>query len=224
MSVASQVDHSVQSPHQPASVVHVVDDDEAVRDSMRWLLEANGFQVRCFESAEAFLAAGPPRDPIACVLLDVRMPGLSGLALHDELIRRGSTVPVVFITGHGEVPMAVETMKKGAVDFLQKPFSDERLCALVRECLDRSAEEHRQACDARELEERIERLTVRERQVLERIVAGRLNKQIADDLGISIKTVEAHRANIMEKLLARSMAELMRIAIRARIGVAAENS
>lgn len=112
MSVASQVDHSVQSPHQPASVVHVVDDDEAVRDSMRWLLEANGFQVRCFESAEAFLAAGPPRDPIACVLLDVRMPGLSGLALHDELIRRGSTVPVVFITGHGEVPMAVETMKR----------------------------------------------------------------------------------------------------------------
>jgi FixJ family two-component response regulator len=209
---------------QPTGVVHVVDDDEAVRDSMRWLLEANGFQVRAFESAEAFLAAGPPRDPIACVLLDVRMPGLSGLALHDELIRRGSMMPVVFITGHGDVPMAVETMKKGAVDFLQKPFSDERLCALVRECLDRSADEHRQACDARELEDRIERLTSRERQVLERIVAGRLNKQVADDLGISIKTVEAHRANIMEKLLARSMAELMRIAIRARIGVAADQA
>lgn len=209
---------------EPMGVVHVVDDDEAVRDSMRWLLEANGFQVRSFESAEAFLAAGPPRDPIACVLLDVRMPGLSGLALHDELIRRGSAMPVVFITGHGDVPMAVETMKKGAVDFLQKPFSDERLCALVRDCLDRSADEHRQARDTRELEERIERLTSRERQVLERIVAGRLNKQVADDLGISIKTVEAHRANIMEKLLARSMAELMRIAIRARIGVAADRA
>ncbi|MFM8548588.1 MAG: response regulator transcription factor [Betaproteobacteria bacterium] len=225
MTAAGSSDDRLMSPSmQPTGVVHVVDDDEAVRDSMRWLLEANGFQVRAFESAEAFLAAGPPRDPIACVLLDVRMPGLSGLALHDELIRRGSMMPVVFITGHGVVPMAVETMKKGAVDFLQKPFSDERLCALVRECLDRSADEHRQACDARELEDRIERLTSRERQVLERIVAGRLNKQVADDLGISIKTVEAHRANIMEKLLARSMAELMRIAIRARIGVAADQA
>lgn len=225
MTAAGSSDDRLMSPSmQPTGVVHVVDDDEAVRDSMRWLLEANGFQVRAFESAEAFLAAGPPRDPIACVLLDVRMPGLSGLALHDELIRRGSMMPVVFITGHGDVPMAVETMKKGAVDFLQKPFSDERLCALVRECLDRSADEHRQACDARELEDRIERLTSRERQVLERIVAGRLNKQVADDLGISIKTVEAHRANIMEKLLARSMAELMRIAIRARIGVAADQA
>lgn len=204
------------------AVVHVVDDDEAVRDSMRWLLEANGFTVRCFESAEAFLAAGPPRDPIACVLLDVRMPGLSGLALYDELIRRASSMPVIFITGHGDVPMAVETMKKGAIDFLQKPFNDERLCALVRECLERSAEDHRQACDARELAERVDRLTTRERQVLERIVAGRLNKQVADDLGISIKTVEAHRANIMEKLLARSMADLMKIAIRAKIGAAAE--
>ena len=225
MTAAGSSDDRLMSPSmQPTGVVHVVDDDEAVRDSMRWLLEANGFQVRAFESAEAFLAAGPPRDPIACVLLDVRMPGLSGLALHDELIRRGSMMPVVFITGHGDVPMAVETMKKGAVDFLQKPFSDERLCALVRECLDRSADEHRQACDARELEDRIERLTSRERQVLERIVAGRLNKQVADDLGISIKTVEAHRANIMENLLARSMAELMRIAIRARIGVAADQA
>ena len=204
-------------------IVHVVDDDEAVRDSMRWLLEANGFAVRCYESAEAFLAAGLPQDPVACLLLDVRMPGLSGLALQDELLRRGSSMPVIFITGHGDVPMAVETMKKGAADFLQKPFSDERLCALVRDCLARSVDSHRQAVSTRELEERIERLTSRERQVLERIVAGRLNKQIADDLGISIKTVEAHRSNIMEKLLARSMAELMRIAIRARIGVAASD-
>ena len=127
----------------------------------------------------------------------------------------------VAVTGHGDVPMAVDTMKKGAADFLQKPFSDERLCALVRECLARAADSHRLALDAKELEERMERLTSRERQVLERVVAGRLNKQIADDLGISIKTVEAHRSNIMEKLLARSMAELMRIAIRARVGAAA---
>ena len=202
-------------------MVHVVDDDEAVRDSMRWLLEANGFEVRCFESAEAFLAANALREPVGCLVLDVRMPGLSGLALQDEMLRRGSTMPVIFVTGHGDVPMAVDTMKKGAADFLQKPFSDERLCALVRECLARAADSHRLALDAKELEERMERLTSRERQVLERVVAGRLNKQIADDLGISIKTVEAHRSNIMEKLLARSMAELMRIAIRARVGAAA---
>ena len=157
---------------------------------------------------------------MSCLLLDVRRPGLSGLALQDELLRRGVVMPTIFITGHGDVPMAVETMKKGAADFLQKPFSDERLCSLVRECLARSASALQEAKDTRALESRIEKLTNRERQVLERIVAGRLNKQIADDLGISIKTVEAHRANIMEKLSARSMAELMKISIRARIGAA----
>jgi FixJ family two-component response regulator len=209
------------APGTPGGVVHVVDDDEAVRDSMRWLLEANGFEVRCHESAEAFLSADALREPVGCLVLDVRMPGLSGLALQDEMLRRGCSMPVIFVTGHGDVPMAVDTMKKGAADFLQKPFSDERLCTLVRECLSRSIDSHKVALDARELEERMERLTARERQVLERIVAGRLNKQIADDLGISIKTVEAHRSNIMEKLLARSMAELMRIAIRARVGLAA---
>ena len=213
---------SLQTAVAPVSpVVYVVDDDEAVRDSMRWMLEANGFRVRSFDSAEAFLSAGPPQDAVSCLLLDVRMPGLSGLGLQDELSRRGMSVPIVFITGHGDVPMAVDTMKKGAVDFLQKPFSDERLCALVRDCLDRSSDAHREACDIRELEARFERLTGRERQVLERIVAGRLNKQIADDLSISIKTVEAHRANIMEKLHARSMAELMKIAIRGKVGVTA---
>ena len=219
---------NVSSSHLPADaqgtpvgVVHVVDDDEAVRDSMRWLLEANGFEVRCHESAESFLSADAVREPVGCLVLDVRMPGLSGLALQDEMLRRGCSMPVIFVTGHGDVPMAVDTMKKGAADFLQKPFSDERLCALVRECLARSIDSHKLALDARDLEERMERLTARERQVLERIVAGRLNKQIADDLSISIKTVEAHRSNIMEKLVARSMAELMRIAIRARVGLAA---
>ena len=220
-SIATADDRIVEVSAPAAGLVNVVDDDEAVRDSMRWLLEANGFEVRCFESAEAFLAADTLREPVGCLVLDVRMPGLSGLALQDEMLRRGSTMPVIFVTGHGDVPMAVDTMKKGAADFLQKPFSDERLCALVRECLTRSADSHRLALDARELDERMERLTVRERQVLERVVAGRLNKQIADDLSISIKTVEAHRSNIMEKLAVRSMAELMRVAIRAGVGVAA---
>ena len=222
MNVIAVSDDRIADVSAPASgLVNVVDDDEAVRDSMRWLLEANGFEVRCFESAEAFLAADTLREPVGCLVLDVRMPGLSGLALQDEMLRRGSTMPVIFVTGHGDVPMAVDTMKKGAADFLQKPFSDERLCTLVRECLTRSADSYRLALDARELDERMERLTARERQVLERVVAGRLNKQIADDLSISIKTVEAHRSNIMEKLAVRSMAELMRVAIRAGVGVAA---
>jgi len=202
-------------PPGAAGLVYVVDDDEAVRDSMRWLLEANGFQVSSFASAEEFLARLPDPEPIACVLLDVRMPGMSGLELHEELVRRGSALPLIFITGHGDVPMAVSRMKKGAHDFLEKPFSDAQLRQLVTECLARAEAAHRDLRDGREANERIERLTGRERQVLELIVAGRLNKQIADDLGISIKTVEAHRANIMDKLGARTMADLMRIALRA---------
>ena len=199
---------------EPACVF-VVDDDEAVRDSLHWLLEANGFNVRAFASAEAFLAE-QGTDVIGCLLLDVRMPGMSGLELHDELARRGSTLPLIFITGHGDVPMAVTSMKKGAADFLEKPFNDEQLCALVRQCLNRSALARADESAERLAGERLERLTLRERQVLDLIVAGRLNKQIADDLDISIKTVEAHRANIMTKLDARTMADLMKTALRAR--------
>ncbi|MEN9774296.1 MAG: hypothetical protein RL322_1366 [Pseudomonadota bacterium] len=199
----------------PAATVFVIDDDEAVRDSIRWLLEGNGFNTLCFDSAEAFLATDFGSASLGCLLVDVRMPGLSGLALQDELNRRGCVLPLVFITGHGDVPMAVDTMKKGAVDFLQKPFSEERLRAVVERCLSESRDRSENLLGEREARERIDALTTRERQVLERIVAGRLNKQIADDLNISIKTVEAHRSNIMEKLLARSMADLMRVAIRA---------
>lgn len=197
-------------------LVYVVDDDEAVRDSTRWLLEANGFEVVTFDSAEAFLAELPDPEPVACLLLDVRMPGMSGLELHEELARRGSTLPLIFVTGHGDVPMAVSRMKKGAYDFLEKPFSDAQLRQLVSECLKRAEALARSRRDDRDASDRVERLTARERQVLDLIVAGRLNKQIADDLGISIKTVEAHRANIMDKLGARTMADLMRIALRAQ--------
>jgi FixJ family two-component response regulator len=202
-------------PAAGAGLVYVVDDDEAVRDSMRWLLEANGFEVATFTSAEEFLARLPDPEPIACLLLDVRMPGMSGLELHEELVRRGSALPLVFITGHGDVPMAVSRMKKGAHDFLEKPFSDAQLRELVSDCLARAEASQRDRREDRDASGRVERLTGRERQVLELIVAGRLNKQIADDLGISIKTVEAHRANIMDKLGARTMADLMRIALRA---------
>ncbi len=203
----------------PVAIVHVVDDDEAVRDSLGWLLEANGFAVRTHASAEQLLASAEELEAhAACLIVDVRMPGMSGLELHEELLRRGLGVPLLFVTGHGDVPMAVASMKRGAVDFLEKPFNAEHLCAIVRQCIERSEASRRRALAGQPARERLARLTQREQQVLERIVAGRLNKQIADDLGISIKTVEAHRANIMDKLDARSMADLMKIALLAAGG------
>ncbi|MEZ5608201.1 MAG: response regulator transcription factor [Burkholderiaceae bacterium] len=192
--------------------VYVVDDDEAVRDSVQWLLEGQDFRVRSFESAESFLARYDPRE-IGCVLIDIRMSGMSGLDLQDRLAERDSPLPVAFVTGHGDVPMAVDTMKKGAMDFIQKPFNEENLVPLVERMLEQARTafaEHQQAASRDAL---LSKLTGREAQVLERIVAGRLNKQIADDLGISIKTVEAHRANIMEKLGANTVADLLKIAL-----------
>ena len=192
--------------------VYVVDDDEAVRDSVQWLLEGQDFRVRCFESAEVFLARYDPRE-VACLIVDIRMDGMSGLELQDRLLERKSPLPIAFITGHGDVPLAVDTMKKGAMDFIQKPFKEDQLVPLVARMLEQARAlftEHQQAASRDAL---LAKLTGREAQVLERIVAGRLNKQIADDLGISIKTVEAHRANIMEKLGATTVADLLKIAL-----------
>jgi FixJ family two-component response regulator len=193
--------------------VFVVDDDEAVRDSMRWLLEGNGYRVVTFASAEAFLEMVEPHAG-GCLIADIRMPGMSGLELQEVLVRRGSNLPLILITGHGDVPMAVESMKKGAFDFIEKPFNEADLRQSVSSCLAQHRTRRDTGAMGRVSDVRLARLTVREQQVLERIVAGRLNKQIADDLGISIKTVEAHRANIMEKLEVRSMADLMKIALR----------
>jgi len=192
--------------------VYVVDDDEAVRDSLQWLLEGKDYRVRCFESAESFLSRFDPRE-VACLIADIRMDGMSGMELQDRLIERLSPLPIVFITGHGDVPMTVETMKKGALDFIQKPFNEEHLLPLVERMLDRARESFAAQQVVANREALIAKLTSREAQVLERIVAGRLNKQIADDLGISIKTVEAHRANIMEKLNAATVADLLKIAL-----------
>ncbi len=192
--------------------VYVVDDDEAVRDSVQWLLEGQDFRVRCFESAEVFLARYDPRE-VACLIVDIRMDGMSGLELQDRLLERKSPLPIAFITGHGDVPLAVDTMKKGALDFIQKPFNEQQLVPQVERMLEQARAnfaEHQQAASRDAL---LSKLTGREAQVLERIVAGRLNKQIADDLGISIKTVEAHRANIMEKLGANTVADLLKIAL-----------
>ena len=192
--------------------VYVVDDDEAVRDSLQWLLEGNDYRVRCYESAEAFLSRYDTRE-VACLVADIRMGGMSGMELQEKLIERRSPLPVAFITGHGDVPMAVESMKRGALDFIQKPFQEASLLALIEKMLDKARDSFAGHQKAASRDALMSKLTSREAQVLERIVAGRLNKQIADDLGISIKTVEAHRANIMEKLNANTVADLLKIAL-----------
>ncbi|MFV0600230.1 MAG: response regulator transcription factor [Brachymonas sp.] len=200
------------NPIPEKSTIYVVDDDEAVRDSLQWLLEGKGYRVRCFDSSETFLNRFDPRE-VACLFVDIRMNGMSGLELQDKLIERKSPLPIVFITAHGDVPMAVETMKKGALDFIQKPFDENKLFALVEKMQEsaQAAFASHERASTREI--LLGKLTNREAQVLERIVAGRLNKQIADDLNISIKTVEAHRANIMEKLGANTVADLLKVAL-----------
>jgi len=200
--------------------IYVVDDDEAVRDSLQWLLEGKDYRVICFSSAEAFLARYDPRE-VACLISDIRMDGMTGLELQDRLLERKSPLPIVFITGHGDVPMAVDSMKKGAIDFIEKPFKEDDLVALVERMLAGAREAFSNSIEAAGRDAMLARLTTRERHVLERIVAGRLNKQIADDLGISIKTVEAHRANVMEKLQANTVADLLKIALGASTPVAA---
>ena len=191
-------------------VVYVVDDDEAVRDSLKWLLEASSYRVELYDSGENFLARYDAK-AIAVLVLDVRMPGMSGLEVQEHLISRKSDLPIIFITGHGDVPMAVNTLKKGAVDFVEKPFDQAALKAQVERMLG-EARRRRTDTERESLNEALlAKLTPREEQVLERIVAGRLNKQIADDLGISIKTVEAHRASIMDKTNSGTVADLMRV-------------
>lgn len=192
--------------------VYIVDDDEAIRDSLQWLLEGRDFHVRCFDSAESFLNHYDPRE-VACLITDIRMGGMSGLELQESLVERCPALPVAIITGHGDVPMAVETMKKGAVDFIQKPFEEQAITGLVARMLEQAQSSFANQQQAATREALLAKLTARESQVLERIVAGRLNKQIADDLNISIKTVEAHRANIMEKLGANTVADLIKVAL-----------
>jgi RNA polymerase sigma factor (sigma-70 family) len=195
-------------PEEPDQSIFIVDDDEALRDSLVWLLESSGYQVCAYESAEVFLDAYRP-EMTGCLVLDVRMPGMSGLELFEELRRRHCTLPVIFITGHGDVPMAVAAVKRGAVDFIEKPFGDRDMLGLIEESLARERDSRRQRQLEAETARRLAELTQREREVLDLIIAGKLNKQIADLLGISIKTVEVHRARVMEKMGASSLAELV---------------
>ena len=203
---------SIMSLISDKCTIYVVDDDEAVRDSLQWLLEGKGWHVRAFDSAESFLKHFDPRE-VACLFVDIRMGGMTGLELQDRLIERKSPLPIVFITGHGDVAMAVDTMKKGAFDFIQKPFQECELVPLVEKMQTRANTAFASYKLASTREKMLGKLTTRETQVLERIVAGRLNKQIADDLNISIKTVEAHRANIMEKFNANTVADLLKVVL-----------
>ena len=192
----------------PDQTIYVVDDDEAVRDSLVWLLESRHYRVESFASADAFLAAYDA-DMAGCLVLDVRMPGMSGLELYERLHHRHATLPVIFITGHGDVPMAVDALKQGAVDFIEKPFSDRQMLSLIENCLSDERESRDRVRQDADVARHLDLLTARELEVLDLIIAGRLNKQIADELGISIKTVEVHRARVMEKMQARSVAELV---------------
>jgi RNA polymerase sigma factor (sigma-70 family) len=192
-------------------LVYVVDDDEALRDSLRWLLESAGYRTTTFSTAERFLAAYRP-GVASCLLLDVRMPGLTGLELQEELNRRGQPLPIIFITGHGDVPMAVKAVKNGAFHFLEKPFNDAQLLQLIEQAAHGGpalAQQAERQCAAAKLA----RLTQREREVLDLVVSGRKNKQIAEELGISVKTVEAHRARAMEKMEVSSVAELVQASL-----------
>lgn len=197
--------------------VHVVDDDDAVRDSLEILLQTAGFEVATYPSGDAFLERIPAR-PDGCLLIDVRMPGRGGLEVQEELRARNVTLPVVIITGHGDVPLAVRAMKGGAIDFVEKPFSDDLIIGSVRRALEIGASQRRLDNAAAGVAERIGLLTQRERQVLEKLVAGQPNKVIAYELTISPRTVEIHRARVMEKMQARSLSELVRMALTVDLG------
>lgn len=207
------------SPAAHEQTIHVVDDDEALRDSLAWMLEANAYRVAVYESAEAFLHAWNAK-MAGCLLLDVRMPGMSGIELFEELRRMHCALPVVFITGHGDVPMAVAALKKGAIDFIEKPFSERDMLRLVEQGLRADREGRDRRLLEADTSRRLDQLTQREREVLNLIIAGKLNKQIADVLGISIKTVEVHRARVMEKMGAHSLAELVQHVVSVDAGSA----
>ncbi|HEV7137974.1 MAG TPA: response regulator transcription factor [Steroidobacteraceae bacterium] len=190
--------------------VFVVDDDESVRSSLKFLLRSASLESRAFGSAQEFLETYDPAQP-GCIVLDVRMPGMSGLELQQELNLRGAIIPVIFITGHGDVPMAVEAMQHGAHDFLQKPFKDEDLIERVRRALARDAKTRTALEEHKSIRTRLQSLTPREREVLALMAQGKPNKIMAHELGVSQRTIEIHRARVMEKSGASSLAELVRM-------------
>jgi len=206
------------STHGQQAIVHIVDDDEAICSSLRMLLKSRGMPAVSHGSAEEFLAKYDPEQP-GCLVLDVRMPGMSGLELQDELNRRGAIIPVIFITGHGDVPMAVEAMQHGATDFLQKPFADQEFAERIQRALALD-QRNRAALDQKDqIRARLAALTRRELQVLQLVTLGKPNKIIAAKLGVSQRTVEIHRAHLMEKMGATSLAHLVRMTMGVEMGI-----
>jgi RNA polymerase sigma factor (sigma-70 family) len=191
-------------------VVFVVDDDPSVRSSLKFLLSTVGLHVESFDSADTFLHKNPPDAP-SCLVLDVRLPGLSGLDFQRELAARKISIPIVFLTGHGDIPMSVRAMKAGAVEFLTKPFRDQDLLDAVRIALERDRARREQEKEVMILQQRFDSLTSREREVISMVVSGKLNKQIADQLGTAESTVKVQRSRALEKMQAESLVELVRM-------------
>jgi len=190
--------------------VHVVDDDEAIRDALAWLLKSRGLAARTWPSAEAFLSDWS-LELRGCAVLDVRMDGMSGVELFERLLAAGSRLPVIFLTGHGDIPLAVAALKRGAFDFVEKPFNDNDLVDRIEAAFRQEAAQRQERQTRADVDGRIEALTDRERQVMERILAGDFNKNIADTLGIAVRTVEVHRARVFEKMGVRSAVELAQL-------------
>lgn len=193
-----------------AALVFIVDDDDAVRNSIRLLMKSLGLATRPLSTAQEFLATYDPQQP-GCLILDVRMPGMSGLELQQQLNVRGAIIPVIFITGHGDVPMAVEAMQQGAFDFLQKPFRDQDLIERVQRALAKDQSNRVELSEKAKVRERFDSLTPREREVLALVTSGKANKVMAADLNVSQRTVEIHRSRVMEKMHASSLAQLVRM-------------
>jgi len=204
--------NAVQSPAQRNRTVYVVDDDDAVRDSLAMLFQTAGLRVETFGSAAEFLKL-EKREATSCVVLDIRMPGLSGMALQEGMIERGWTVPIIFITGHGDIPLAVQAVKRGAFDFIEKPFDDYHLLSQVLAALATASDRRRAGVEQAHHAERLGMLSARERTVLDLVLSGKPSRQIAEELFISVKTVEFHRARIMQKLEVRSAAELFKLCL-----------
>jgi FixJ family two-component response regulator len=203
------------SAARDSATVFILDDDASMRDSLRWLIQSVGLPVEAYASATDFLAKYDP-ERSGCLVLDVRMRGMSGLELQEELARRGITIPVIIVTGHADVPMAVRAMKSGALDFLEKPFSDQALLDRIQRAIEIDRNARRSRDERADVLSRLSVLTRREREIVDLLVDGKANKEIAAELGLSTRTVEGHRAHIMDKVGATSFAELVRMTLIAR--------